>query len=82
MTASRRRFSPGLLLLALTTASAQAQSATPVQDAAGNRLEALHRPVRRPPMRIPRRGTAAPTVPGACAPSVTKPEPSWNLPSM
>ncbi|WP_312320586.1 hypothetical protein [Stenotrophomonas sp.] len=41
MTASRRRFSHGLLLLALTASSAQAKPATPVQDAAGNRLEAL-----------------------------------------
>lgn len=41
MTASRRRFSHGLLLLALTAGTTQAQPATPVQDAAGNRLEAL-----------------------------------------
>ena len=41
MTASRRRFSHGLLALALTAGSAQAQPATPQQDAAGNRREAL-----------------------------------------
>ncbi|WP_313461484.1 hypothetical protein [Stenotrophomonas sp.] len=41
MTASRRRFSHSLLLLALTAGSAQAQPATHAQDAAGNRLEPL-----------------------------------------
>lgn len=41
MTASRRRFSHALLLMALTAGSTHAQPSAPVQDAAGNRLEAL-----------------------------------------
>lgn len=41
MTAQRRRFSNGLLLLALIAGSAQAQPSAPVQDAAGNRMEPL-----------------------------------------